>query len=128
MPTPVRSAFSVEGEGPALFLIHGIGASRASFAGLLPHLNPGVMDEDWLARLRKVAGEVVKRGQRVRRIAREVATPEDAAFRVLARIPASRSSITAAETVPNACTRPIACCTCTSRRRGSSWTAAGRSP
>ena len=38
MTTPVRSAFSVEGEGPALFLIHGIGASRASFAGLVPHL------------------------------------------------------------------------------------------
>jgi len=36
--TPVRSAFSVEGEGPALLLIHGIGASRASFAGLVPHL------------------------------------------------------------------------------------------
>ncbi|HEY2890494.1 MAG TPA: alpha/beta hydrolase [Dongiaceae bacterium] len=38
MTAPVRSAFSVEGEGPALFLIHGIGASRASFAGLVPHL------------------------------------------------------------------------------------------
>ena len=38
MTTPVRSAFSVEGDGPALFLIHGIGASRASFAGLVPHL------------------------------------------------------------------------------------------
>ena len=38
MTTPVRSAFSVEGEGPALFLIHGIGASRASFAGLVPQL------------------------------------------------------------------------------------------
>lgn len=38
MTRPVRSAYSVEGEGPALFLIHGIGASRASFAGLVPHL------------------------------------------------------------------------------------------
>lgn len=38
MAKPVRSAYSVEGEGPALFLIHGIGASRASFAGLVPHL------------------------------------------------------------------------------------------
>ena len=38
MNTPVLSAFSVEGEGEPLFLIHGIGASRASFAGLLPHL------------------------------------------------------------------------------------------
>lgn len=38
MPVPVRSAFSVEGEGRPLFLIHGIGASRASFAGLVPHL------------------------------------------------------------------------------------------
>jgi 3-oxoadipate enol-lactonase len=38
MTVPVRSAFSVEGEGEPLFLIHGIGASRASFAGLVPHL------------------------------------------------------------------------------------------
>jgi pimeloyl-ACP methyl ester carboxylesterase len=38
MPTPIRSAFSVEGEGEPLVLIHGIGASRASFAGLVPHL------------------------------------------------------------------------------------------
>ena len=38
MNTPIRSAFSVEGEGEPLFLIHGIGASRASFAGLVPHL------------------------------------------------------------------------------------------
>jgi 3-oxoadipate enol-lactonase len=38
MPTPIRSAYSVEGEGEPLFLIHGIGASRASFAGLVPHL------------------------------------------------------------------------------------------
>jgi len=38
MARAVHSAYSVEGEGPALFLIHGIGASRASFAGLVPHL------------------------------------------------------------------------------------------
>ena len=38
MPTAVKSAFSVEGEGEPIFLIHGIGASRASFAGLVPHL------------------------------------------------------------------------------------------
>jgi pimeloyl-ACP methyl ester carboxylesterase len=38
MPVPVRSAFSVEGEGEPIFLIHGIGASRASFAGLVGHL------------------------------------------------------------------------------------------
>ena len=38
MPDPVRSAVSVEGEGEPLFLIHGIGASRASFAGLIPLL------------------------------------------------------------------------------------------
>jgi pimeloyl-ACP methyl ester carboxylesterase len=42
MPTPIRSAFSVEGEGEPLFLIHGIGASRASFAGLVPHLKRDV--------------------------------------------------------------------------------------
>jgi pimeloyl-ACP methyl ester carboxylesterase len=38
MPVQVRSAFSVEGEGEPIFLIHGIGASRASFAGLVPFL------------------------------------------------------------------------------------------
>lgn len=38
MPIPLKSAFSVEGDGAPIFLIHGIGASRASFAGLLPHL------------------------------------------------------------------------------------------
>lgn len=38
MATPIRSAFSVEGEGPALFLIHGIGASRHSWDGLVGHL------------------------------------------------------------------------------------------
>jgi 3-oxoadipate enol-lactonase len=35
---PVTSTFSAEGEGEPLFLIHGIGASRASFAGLVPFL------------------------------------------------------------------------------------------
>jgi len=34
----IRSAFSVEGEGPPLFLIHGIGASRHSWDGLISHL------------------------------------------------------------------------------------------
>jgi pimeloyl-ACP methyl ester carboxylesterase len=38
MAMPIRSAFSVEGEGPALFLIHGIGASRHSWDGLVEHL------------------------------------------------------------------------------------------
>jgi 3-oxoadipate enol-lactonase len=38
LPTPIRSAFSVEGDGEPLVLIHGIGASRASFAGLVPFL------------------------------------------------------------------------------------------
>ena len=36
----VRSAFSVEGEGPPLFLIHGIGASRHSWDGLVSRLSP----------------------------------------------------------------------------------------
>ena len=40
MGAPVRSAFSVEGEGPPLFLIHGIGASRHSWDGLVTHLRP----------------------------------------------------------------------------------------
>ncbi|MFN0190655.1 MAG: alpha/beta fold hydrolase [Aestuariivirga sp.] len=38
MPTSIRSAFSVEGEGPPLLLIHGIGASRHSFDGLVERL------------------------------------------------------------------------------------------
>lgn len=35
MAKAVRSAFSVEGEGPPLFMIHGIGASRHSWDGLV---------------------------------------------------------------------------------------------
>lgn len=35
MPPAIRSAFSVEGDGPPLFLIHGIGASRHSWDGLV---------------------------------------------------------------------------------------------
>lgn len=38
MTTAIRSAYSVEGNGPPLILIHGIGASRHSWDGLLPHL------------------------------------------------------------------------------------------
>lgn len=38
MANPVRSAFSVEGEGPPLFMIHGIGASRHSWTGLIKEL------------------------------------------------------------------------------------------
>ena len=38
MARPIRSAFSVEGEGPPLFLIHGIGASRHSWDGLVAAL------------------------------------------------------------------------------------------
>lgn len=34
----VESAFSVEGSGPPLFLIHGVGASRHSWDGLIAHL------------------------------------------------------------------------------------------
>ena len=36
----IRSAFSVEGDGPPLVLIHGIGASRHSFDGLVTRLKP----------------------------------------------------------------------------------------
>ncbi|HUF43750.1 MAG TPA: alpha/beta hydrolase [Aestuariivirgaceae bacterium] len=36
--TAVRSAFSVVGDGPPVFLIHGIGASRQSWDGLVEHL------------------------------------------------------------------------------------------
>lgn len=38
MPEPIRSAYSVEGDGPPLFMIHGIGASRRSWDGLAQHL------------------------------------------------------------------------------------------
>ena len=34
----IDCAHSVEGSGPALFLIHGIGARRATFAGLVEGL------------------------------------------------------------------------------------------
>src|SRR5579862_1557091 len=37
-PGAVQSAFSVEGKGPPLILIHGIGASRHSWDGLIRHL------------------------------------------------------------------------------------------
>jgi pimeloyl-ACP methyl ester carboxylesterase len=38
MSTPIQSAYSVEGSGPPLILIHGIGASRHSWDGLIRHL------------------------------------------------------------------------------------------
>ena len=38
MGTPIQSAYSVEGSGPPLFLIHGIGASRHSWDGLIREL------------------------------------------------------------------------------------------
>lgn len=38
--TAIRSALSIEGEGPAIFLIHGIGASRHSWDGLVAALKP----------------------------------------------------------------------------------------
>jgi 3-oxoadipate enol-lactonase len=38
MSAPVQSAYSVEGVGPPLILIHGIGASRHSWDGLIQHL------------------------------------------------------------------------------------------
>ena len=40
MSGSIASAFSVEGSGPPLFLIHGIGASRHSWDGLIAHLKP----------------------------------------------------------------------------------------
>jgi len=39
-PTPIACAYSVEGEGPPLFLIHGIGAARNSWAKLMPIMVP----------------------------------------------------------------------------------------
>ena len=36
--SPIASACSIEGQGPPLFLIHGIGASRHSWDGLVGHL------------------------------------------------------------------------------------------
>jgi pimeloyl-ACP methyl ester carboxylesterase len=38
MATPIESAYSVEGSGPPLILIHGIGASRHSWDGLIREL------------------------------------------------------------------------------------------
>lgn len=40
MATPVDCAYSVEGAGPPLFLIHGIGAARNTWAKALPVLLP----------------------------------------------------------------------------------------
>lgn len=40
MATPVDCAYSVEGAGPPLFLIHGIGAARNTWAKALPVLVP----------------------------------------------------------------------------------------
>ena len=40
MTQPISCAFSVTGEGPPLILIHGIGASRATWATALPLLEP----------------------------------------------------------------------------------------
>lgn len=37
-PDPIDCAFSVEGEGPPLFLIHGIGAARTAWRFMLPRL------------------------------------------------------------------------------------------
>ena len=38
MSQPVRAAVSLEGDGPPLILVHGIGASRQSWAGVVPLL------------------------------------------------------------------------------------------
>jgi 3-oxoadipate enol-lactonase len=38
VPKAIQSAYSVEGSGPPLILIHGIGASRHSWDGLIRHL------------------------------------------------------------------------------------------
>jgi 3-oxoadipate enol-lactonase len=38
MESGIESAFSVEGSGPPVFLIHGIGASRQGWDGLIAHL------------------------------------------------------------------------------------------
>jgi len=40
LPAPVDCAYSVEGNGPPLFLIHGIGAARNTWAKLMPLLVP----------------------------------------------------------------------------------------
>ena len=37
MAIAIQSAYSVEGSGPPLILIHGIGASRHSWDGLIGH-------------------------------------------------------------------------------------------
>jgi len=38
MPTPVDCAYTISGKGPALFMVHGIGARRSTWDGLLEYL------------------------------------------------------------------------------------------
>jgi pimeloyl-ACP methyl ester carboxylesterase len=40
MSTPIECAYTVQGEGPPLFLIHGIGAARNTWARAMPVLTP----------------------------------------------------------------------------------------
>lgn len=40
MTTPIDCAYAVQGDGPPLFLIHGIGVARNTWAHLLPVLTP----------------------------------------------------------------------------------------
>ena len=35
---PINCSYSIEGKGPALFLIHGIGAARDAWCFVLPEL------------------------------------------------------------------------------------------
>jgi len=37
-PKPVECAYAIEGKGPPVFLVHGIGARRQGWAGLVEHL------------------------------------------------------------------------------------------
>lgn len=40
MPLPIRSSHAIAGEGPAVFLIHGVGARRQSWDGVIERLAP----------------------------------------------------------------------------------------
>ena len=55
MSKAVDSSYVVEGSGPPLFMIHGIGARKTSWAALTQHLKN---DFTCIARIRAIASQI----------------------------------------------------------------------